>query len=729
MTGAIIFGCVFLSIAAQAMEIRGTVVSPGQNPVAGAVVLHRESGAKTETDAEGKFVLDLPEADRTRLEVVHPDYYEREFLIERKTLGKKALLVLVPLIRQNEEVLVTALRYPEPSVSVPAASTVVSGEALSEKMASNITEALQDVPGVGALGSAGFSLVPSVRGLARRRVLFLIDGARLESDRRTGPNASFVSPEDIERIEVLRSSSSVFYGSDAIGGVIHLMTRIPRFDGGIHGRLLTGYGTVNGEKGAGLSLEGSVKTWAFSLSIQYADAGEYRAPGGTKVLQSQYTQGSLLAKIAHRTEKRDVDISFLGARGTDIGKPNTTAATKPTFYPRENQNLLQLHWKEKNVGKDGEILFHAFVNPNFLETLTDTFAGFLTLESFAKTDSTEFGAQLSYAKKIATSFKLESGVDYFGRGTADAYNSYTSFDEFGAVTGVVEEFPYVNGSRGDLGFFLSADYSGIRRLDILGGVRYDFLRMKALPLGEGSPIETKKDQATGFLAISYKLANNVTAFVNLSRAYRLASINELFYTGISGRGSIVGNPDLRPESSLNLDGGLKFLGRRFFVGLYAFRYQIEDMIERYRLDPSTYTYGNVEKGRLQGFEFEAEAFLLPGWKLFGNIAAIRGRSLETGVPLNDIPPFQIYTGTRVWKGKLSAELNATFRLAKASPGPAEIAVASSELVNLRASYLWHGLNLYVTLGNVFNAAYIARADSEAMVEPGRNLRLGFVYAF
>jgi hemoglobin/transferrin/lactoferrin receptor protein len=728
-TVAIIFGCALLSIAAQAIEVRGRVVSTSQNPVGGAVVLHRASGAKTESSPEGLFVLDLPAADRFRLEVIHPDFYEREFQVTRKNAGQIIILALVPLIRQSEEVVVTALRYPELSVDVPAASTVVSGEALSEKMAPNINEALQDVPGVSAIGSAGFSLVPTVRGLARRRVLYLIDGARLESDRRTGPNASFVSPEEIDRIEVIRSPSSVFYGSDAIGGVIHLITRMPRFDGGIHGRLRTGYATVNGEKGVGLSLEGSVKTWAFSLSCQYADAGEYRAPGGTKVLQSQYTQGSLLAKIAHRSEKREVDISFLGARGTDIGKPNTTAATKPTFYPRENQNLLQFHWKEKNVGKDGEVLFHAFVNPNFLETLTDTYAGFRTLESFAKTDSTEFGSQLSYAKKIAPSFRLEGGVDYFGRGTADAYNSYTSFDEFGAVTGVVEEFPYINGSRGDLGFFLSADYSGIRRLDILGGVRYDILRMKALPLGEESPSVTREDQATGFLAVSYKLVNNVTAFVNLSRAYRVASINELFYTGISGRGSIVGNPNLRPESSLNLDGGFKFLGRRFFVGLYAFRYQIEDMIERYRLNPSTYTYGNIEKGRLQGLEFEAEAFLLPGWKLFGNIATIRGRSLATDAPLNDIPPFQIYTGTRVWKGKFSAELNATFRLAKTSPGPAEIAVGSAELVNLKASYLWHGLNFYVTLGNVFNTAYIARADSEAMVEPGRNLRLGFAYAF
>jgi outer membrane receptor protein involved in Fe transport len=726
---AILMGCALPVIGAQAMEVRGTVIGIGQNPVQGAVVLHRESGAKTETDAEGEFVLDVPESERFRLEVIHPDYYEREFLVTRKNLGRKVVLPLVPLIKQNEQVLVTALRYPEPSVSVPAASTIVPGETLTNEMDPNITQALQDVPGVAALGAGGFSLVPTVRGLARRRVLYLVDGARLESDRRTGPNASFISPEDIERIEVLRSASSVFYGSDALGGVIQFLTKTPRFDGGIHGRLLTKYATVNGEMGGGLSLEGSVKTWAFSLSFQYEDAGDYRAPGGTKVLQSQYTQGSLLAKVVHRTDKREIDISFLGTRGTDIGKPNASAATKPTWYPRENQNLLQLHWKEKNAGTDGEILFHAFVNPNFLETLTDTYEGFLTQESFAKTDSTEFGAQLSYAKKIAPSFRLEGGVDYFGRGSADARNEYTSYDESGGVTGVIEEFPFIDGSRGDLGAFLSADYSGIRRLDILGGARYDFLRVKALPSGEEAPIVANDEQATGFLAVSYKLMKNVTAFINLSRAYRLPSLNERFYTGISGRGFIVGQPNLLPETSLNLDGGIKVLGQRFFFGLYAFRYQIDDMIERYRIDPSTYTYGNIERGRLQGLEFEAEAFLLPGWKVFGNLASIRGRSLATGAPLNDIPPFRIYAGTRFWKGKFSAEANAAFNRARANPGPAEIAVASSELINLKVGYLWRGLNFHVLLGNVFNAAYIARADSDAMLEPGRNLRLGFSYAF
>ncbi|MBP1661726.1 MAG: TonB-dependent receptor [Candidatus Aminicenantes bacterium] len=216
-----------VAVAARAFEVRGNVVTPEGTPVEGAVVLHRPSGARAVTDAEGAFVLDLAEGARVRLEVIHPDYYEQEFDVPKKDLARTVLLRVLPVVRRKEEIVVTALRHPEARAALPVAETVVSKGALAEAMPSNITEGLAATPGVSALGSGGFSLVPSVRGLARRRVLYLVDDARISSERRTGPNASFISPEDVERIEVSRSPASVLYGSDAIGGVIHILTREP----------------------------------------------------------------------------------------------------------------------------------------------------------------------------------------------------------------------------------------------------------------------------------------------------------------------------------------------------------------------------------------------------------------------------------------------------------------------------------------------------------------------
>jgi hypothetical protein len=124
-----------LSIAVSAFEVRGTVLTPGGKPIEGAVILHRSSTARVLSDSGGAFTLDVPDEDRVRLEVIHPDYYEQAFAFTKKTAARGVTLILAPLISQKEEVVVTALRYPEASANVPAAGTVIGNAALTEEMA------------------------------------------------------------------------------------------------------------------------------------------------------------------------------------------------------------------------------------------------------------------------------------------------------------------------------------------------------------------------------------------------------------------------------------------------------------------------------------------------------------------------------------------------------------------------------------------------------------------
>ncbi len=625
-----------------AAEIKGRVLNLLGNPVSQAVVLHRLSGNKTVTDALGQFSLSLPDEDKVRLEITHSDYFEQEVVITSRDVGKRIIVTLVPYIVQREEVVVTAMRHPESSMSVPAAETVVPTEILQEDMPSNITEGLTNMPGVSRMGAGGFSLVPNIRGLARRRVLIMIDNARVTSDRRTGPNASFVDPKDIERIEVLRSPSSVLYGSDAIGGVIHILTKKPSMEDGLGGSVNARYGTVNSEKGMGLTLEGSKGKTGFYLSFQAVDADNYSSPSG-EVLQSQFTQGSLIGKISHVTEKREIYLSFLGARGRDIGKANWTSEFEPTWYPEENQNYIQVSWLENELGKGGNLTFQAYLNPNLLDTLNETYDEITrdkTAESYSKNQSLNFGAQLSYRKRINSHFRLSGGLDLYGRTSVKSYTLDTEFDPAGNITSELEQWPFTHGERKDFGLFLSADYSGIKNLDLVGGIRWDYIRMKALP-GDTPPYALSENSAwTGFLGGSLKLTEEIVAFANIARAYRVPSLNELFYSGITGRGSIVAQPGLVPESSFNLDGGVKFIFKRLFTGFYMFFYEIDDLIERYMLDPveRVRTYGNIEQGRITGYELEVEYYPVPKWKLFGNFYSFHGESTLTGEPLNDIPP-------------------------------------------------------------------------------------------
>jgi hemoglobin/transferrin/lactoferrin receptor protein len=719
---------VALTFQGYALEIQGRVVNSEGKPVPKAIVIHRASDQRTQTDEQGRFSLELPDSSRVILEIIHPQYLEEEVSFSGGALSRPLTITLTPYIRQREEVVVTAMRYPEPSAAVPAAASVVSAQTVEEKMPPNVAAALADLPGVAELGSGGFSLVPSIRGLARRRVLLMIDGARLSSDRRTGPSASFISPEDIDRIEVLRSPSSVFYGSDAIGGVVNILTAKPDASGRVQGRVNARYGSVNEEKGLGLALSGGGPASSFYLSAQGIDAANYRSPDG-KIPYSYYTQSSVFAKFSRRTERREIEGSFLLARGRDIGKPNVNSVAKPTWYPRENQNLLQVRWREKNIW-GGEFSFHVFANPNFLETRADTIAGFKTKESFSRTESTDYGVQLSFNKKLSRSFRLSAGGDLYGRAAAQAVNRDTSLDSQGNITGIFEEQPYTEGARRDLGFFLSGDFSGVKGLDLVAGLRLDFLVSRANPGGKDEVSKNDDTALTGFLAASYKLSERFVIFANLSRAFRAPDLNERFYSGITGRGFIIANPDLKSEASLNFDGGLKFISSRAFIGLYGFYYEINEMIERYRVGEAVYTYGNIDKGALHGLELEWEYFPWSGLSVFGNATLINGESLKNDVPLNDIPPRRLLLGTRAWFGRMSFEINGMWQAKKGDPGPAEIVIPAAQVLNLKSSYyLARSVHIYLAVDNLLNESYLGRPDPEARLEPGRNFLFGISYLF
>jgi hemoglobin/transferrin/lactoferrin receptor protein len=728
------FFFLFCSIGrlAVAADIKGRTVGLDGKPIAGAVILEPASGVKTESDDQGRFTLNLPDLKSVRLVITHRDYFEEDVRLSGRQLVSDVTVTLVPLIRQREEIVVTATRFPEPSAQVPSAGTVVLGETIAGKMSANMVDALNSLPGVVPLGSGGFSLVPSIRGMSRRRVLLMIDSARLVSDRRTGPSASFLSPDDIDRVEVMRSPGSVFYGADALGGMINMFTITPDTTEGIHGRVHGRYGTVNEEKGAGLSLQAGTGKFGFYLSAQGVDAEDYSSPSA-RVLESQFSQKSLFGKVVFRTDKRDIEMSFLGARGTDIGKPNVTSATKPTWYPRENHNFVQLAWNERGIG-GGDLTVHLYANPNFLETRTDTkdAAGYVSKTSFSKAESTEMGWQVSFRKNLASSFSLTTGSDFFGRSGVQANNQDTSYNAAGEVTKVFKETPYNAGRRNDFGFFLSADFNAVPKLDLTGGLRYDILRQKANP-GGGAVTEEKNSGAlTGFLAASWKLTEDLSVFANVGRAYRSPELSERFYTGITGRGFIISNPDLKPESSFNADAGVKLIRKRLFAGLYGFYYKIKDLIDRVAVpgQASTYAYLNVDKGVIKGLEAEFEVFPVNALSVFGNAALLEGSSDTTDAPLNDIPPARLYLGVRAWLGRFVLEANGTIMAKKDNPGPAEVARPAAQWLNLKAQYnLGSAVRFYAALNNVFDKAYYGRPDPEAMPEPGRNFIFGFSYGF
>ena len=157
------------------------------------------------------------------------------------------------------EMLISANRQVEARNDSSAANTVFTREDIDRLQPGSLTDLLQRVPGVQVAQGGGRGNLPNIfiRGTNSAQSLVLVDGQRISSSSSGDSNLQFISIEQIERVEVLRGSRSVIYGSDAIGGVIQIFTRRGA-DSGLHGRMRVA--------------AGSNQTWERSLGLSGGDA-------------------------------------------------------------------------------------------------------------------------------------------------------------------------------------------------------------------------------------------------------------------------------------------------------------------------------------------------------------------------------------------------------------------------------------------------------------------------
>ncbi len=727
MRKAIIFFLFFILFFAGSLfsaKIRLKVLTANGNPVENAEVKIYGLVKVCITDENGECVLEIEETKPVRLRISHPLHYEKELIFRFPLKEEGFKIVLNPLIMQREEITVTATRYPELSLKIPVTEKVLTKNVIEEKGDPTIEQILTGISGVSSIGSGGYSKVPAVRGIARKRLLFLVENARVFSDRRTGPNASFVDPEEIERIEIVKSPLSVQYGSDAMGGVIQtLMKNFP--EKGIEGRLNLKYGFNGEEKKGGLQIGKRFGKKGVFLSVNFVDAEDYSSPQ-EKISMSHFSRINTFLRFGHKDGNRDLNFGFLLSRGIDIGKPTIDSLTAPTYYPRENHNLVFFNWREKGL-KIGEFFIHFSFNPNFLETLTESLMVYKSGETFARTESIDHSFQASFSRELFEKIKISFGLDSFLRNNCNAINIYRNFSEKGELISVTEEKSVKNGSFGNAGLFLTIDYWGFKPFDIVAGIRNDFFRLKSDVSDPSIKNNVKEDTLTGFLGVSFEIKNGIFLFSNVSTAYRVPDLSERFYTGITGRGFIIGDPDLKSEKSKNIEAGLKIARDNYFAGIYLFNYSMKNLVERYRKKGKIYTYGNLSEGTLKGFEAELECFPVSGFKIFSNFHWIKGESKVRNSPLNDVPPPSILVGSRFWKGRFWGEFTCYAQRKHDRPGPSEIAIPGFSIFNFNGGYYSGSKRIFVSVRNIFNKTYKGRPDPDAREEQGRSVSINFVY--
>lgn len=698
--------------------------------IAGVTVSLKTLGFEAVTDSTGRFTLDIPDPGDKKtvvLEFERKGYYSLKKRIKVEEQEYTFRLLFIPRDRQLHEISVTAMNREEKILDVPMAEHRVSSLDIQEKITENVMDTLADTPGVHFIGSGGYSVTPTIRGLARRRVLILVDGARVTSDRRAGTSAGFIQPEISNRIEVVRSPSSVLYGSDAIGGVINILTRPSKndpWDVSNKNRLNLNYNSVNERFNTGIGLQQQWNRWQVYTGFQYSHAGDYQSPG-EKILHSGYTYYSGIADVSYRDKDREFFLGYVGGLGIDVGKPERS--NNPgisTNVPNENEQYFRLGYSEKKWIPHARLDFSLYINPSSYD-LENADRSKNSWER-SETQVTNLGVKAILEKEWSASFKYQVGVEWFSRQNLRIVNITRSLDQ--PVSEAESTLPLDNGVRNDYSMFLALQYSGISHWDMHGGVRYTFFSMAA-DTTDGH-LEKEANSCSLFVGTTYKITNNLSLFFNVARAYRMPSLSESFYTGITGRKFVIGNPLLEPESSWNFDLGLKYAGKKVGIGFYLFTNRVDQMIERYRDENKIYTYDNIYRGNIYGGEIELEYHPLDKLEFFGHYFYYHGRSSPDDQNLNDVTAPRLLVGGKYMMGKTWLEAEYTVSFKKSDPGPSELANDAYHLLDIKGGvYLSADIFIYLKLSNLLDEEYYANADPDIPLSKGFGLSSGLHFYF
>lgn len=724
------FGLTVLPIAASAQTtspFEGRVVTQaGRLPIDGAVISIVGLTGSARTDRDGRFRWEPPPALPFQIIVMLPGgQVARPVLVESLQPGVTTIEVS-PLADESVTVLGAA---PSIDATPGAGTTMLSGPQIRQRSPEHLMQALETVPGVSQV-SEGHAAAPAVRGMARGRTLFLIDGARVTAERRVGPSATFLDPAVIEGVDVARGPGSVAYGSDALGGVISVRTRRAEPGSPLRVRATGHIGAGVPERRGSFEVSKGFPKGGVLMQAHIRSAADYDSPEG-EVFNSGWKDRGFLIHFTQQLARGLFLSAWQSDFAREVERPRNNSRTVRFYNPFEDSHRFTASYEVPDVAGFQQMAVTGFLGTSDQRTDQDRFATATTGRSIDRSDvsANDFHVKGS-AKRAVANARIELGVDVNGRYGLQAFDVIQGFDTASAIVRDTKTVSVENARRIDTGLYLQAETALAPRARVSGGVRVDRVTTRNVG-GFFGDRSTSNASGSGFGAISLGPFKALGLTAQVSRGFRDPSLSDRYFRGPSGRGFITGNPDLQPETSLQLDFAARYTLARRQIAAYVYQYRINDLIERYQTQTDFFFFRNRGRARLRGFEVEARTDLGRGYsiELSGQIS--RGVALDDKTGLDDTSPVSVSAvGRKEFGTRGYAQMRVALFAEDDRPGPSEVVAPGSTIVDLGGGWrVAPHVELRGTVRNLLNDTYFASPDPRWVYAPGRSVSLTAVVEF
>jgi hemoglobin/transferrin/lactoferrin receptor protein len=546
-----------------------------------------------------------------------------------------------------KEVIVSSQRISEKNLKTAASITVLSSKNLKNNQVRTTPEALMNTAGVFIQKSTHGAGSPFVRGLTGNQTLILIDGIRLNNSTfRYGPNQylNTIDPFSLDRIEVLRGSGSVAYGSDALGGTVQLFTANPEFANKtiFNANALTRFASSDMEKTFHSDVSFGSKNVALKTGLSIRNFGDIvggdttgrQSPSGYKELAFDFKGKFKLS------EKWETTLSHQFVEQKNI--PLYYRIKLENFAVNEfNPQKRSLSYFQLNGKTDKQLLKSIGLTASLQNTSEQRNSrrngnDVLRIE----TDKVEtLGLTFNVISSISNSWIASSGLEFY----QDVVNSDRIDQNIKTNSIQKSRGLYPDNSKFQSYAIYSLHQIQRRNWQFNFGGRLNGFNIKIMDDNLGS-VNVEPKALVYNLSLAYELSENSSIYALHSTGFRSPNVDDMGTLGIVDFRYELPTYNLKPEKSYNFELGYKLRKDRFATSLALFNTNLEDLITRIKVENqqingiNVYRKENTENAFIRGFEAEMEFLVSNSVKILSNASYAFGQNLTKNEPLRRIPP-------------------------------------------------------------------------------------------